>query len=212
MATPSSSLANLKSEWHTLNDLDRGRAVFAIKQDGTRIRELARKLNCSDSLLRRLLKAIEAPIEDCLLARQLKISTSELVRRARAARTRRTDKQHEAREFERAKDSIRGSKTICDWLTQERMSGAYGEQIVCEAQRDLAIAERTNQLPKDAAPADLSVAQIIRKFRPPVPTTDANNFVAWFACWLARWAFFAFTDSDVRYRALELALDTQFKR
>ena len=212
MNTSSSHIADLKAKWHTLNDLDRGRAVSAIQQDGTSIRELAREINCSESLLRHLLIAIQAPAEDRLLARQGKISTNELVRRARAAGIRRTGKELESREFARTQASIRGSKTICDWLIEQKWSGGFGEQILCEAQRDLALAERTDQFPKDAAPADMPVTKIIQRCRPTVPITDAILPLAWFGRWLARWVFYAFTDAGVRYRALELALEVQFKR
>jgi hypothetical protein len=36
--------------------------------------------------------------------------------------------------------------------------------------------------------------------------------VAWYADWLARWAFFAMPDSPVRLKALTAALDKQIKR
>ena len=159
-----------------------------------------------------MLIAIQAPVEDRFLASQGKVTTNELARRGRAAGIRRSEKQHEAREFERTQASLRGSRTICDWLVQGKWSGGFGEQIVCEAQRELALAERTNQFPKNAAPADMSVSQIIRRCRPPVLTTDATNPLARHAHWLARWVYYAFTDAGVRYQALELALEVQFKR
>jgi len=212
MKTPPSALADLQATWNNLCDLDRGRAVYAIQQNGTSIRELAREINCSESLLRHLLIAIQAPVEDRLLAREGKITTNELVRRVRAAGVRRTTKQHEAREFERTQASVSGSKAICAWLVEEHISGGYGEQIVCEAQRQLADAEQTNRLPNEPAPADMPVDEIIRRCKPASPANDAANLVARFGCWLAGWTYFAITDSDVRYRAFEFALDAQFKR
>jgi len=212
MTSPSSAIAELQSTWHTLHDLDRGRAVYAIHQDGTRLRELARELNCSESLLRRLLKAIEAPVEDCLLARQRKISTNELVRRAEAAEICRTSKKHEEQELEGTQAAARGSKAICAWLVKEQVSGGFGEQILCESQRKLAEAEQNNRFPLGAAPANMPVEEIIRMCKPAGPTTDAVDLVARFAYWLALWAYYVITDSNVRYRAFELALNAQFKR
>jgi hypothetical protein len=156
--------------------------------------------------------AIQAPVGDQLLARQGTISTSELIRRGRAAGIRHTANQHEALEFERAQAAVRGSKTICDWLAKERVSGGYGEQILCEAQRQLADAEQTNRFPPGAAPADMPVDAIIRMCMPAGPATDADNLVARLAYWLALWTYFAITDSYVRYRAFEFALNAQFKR
>jgi lambda repressor-like predicted transcriptional regulator len=45
MSNPSSAAAGLQSQWHTLHDLDRARAVNAIHQAGTSLRELAKTLN-----------------------------------------------------------------------------------------------------------------------------------------------------------------------
>jgi lambda repressor-like predicted transcriptional regulator len=212
MTIPSSAIAELQAGWHTLVDLDRGRAVLNIHRKGTSLRELARQLNCNESLLRRLLKAIQAPVEDQLLARQGKITTNELIRRANAAQIRRTANEREALELEHAKDAVRGSKGICAWLVQERVSGGFGEQILCEAQRQLAEAEQTNRFPKGAAPAGMPVEEIIKMCKPGGPTTDAVDLVVRFAYWLALWAYFSITDSNVRYRAFEFALDAQFKR
>ena len=97
-------------------------------------------------------------------------------------------------------------------MVKEQVSGGFGEQILCEAQRKLTEAEQTNRFPKEVAPADMPVEEIIRKCKAAGPTTDAVDLVARFAYWLALWAFYAFTDSCVRYRAFELALNAQFKR
>jgi len=58
----------------------------------------------------------------------------------------------------------------------------------------------------------MTVDEIIRKCKPAGPTAVAVNLVARFAYWLALWAYYAFTDSCVRYRAFELALNAQLKR
>jgi hypothetical protein len=49
MTTPPSAIADLKAKWHALHDLDRGRAVHAIHQGGTSLRELARELRAFSS-------------------------------------------------------------------------------------------------------------------------------------------------------------------
>jgi transposase-like protein len=212
MSTTSSAVADLQSQWHTLPDLDRAKAVLAIKQSGISTRQIAQHLDCSDSLLRHLLAALQAPPADRLLLRQGKISTNELVRRSEAAGIRRTAMHRESREFERTQASRQGCEMICDWLAAEQMSGPYGEQIVDEARRQLAIAGMTGKFPKDAAPTDMPTAEIIKRCRPAELKTDAVSFIAWLARWLARWAYYAFTDSWVRDTALDLALDIQIRR
>jgi transposase-like protein len=212
MPTTSSAVADLQSQWHTLHDLDRARAVHAIHQDGASLRELANALNCSDSLLRHLLTALQAPPADRSLARQGKISTNELVRRSEAAGIRRSSMHREAREFERTQASRQACRTICNWLGAEQMSGPYGEQIVDEARRLFAKAEQDGKFPPGAAPADMPTAEIIQCCRPAELKTDAISFIARHAWWLARWTYYAFTDTSVRDTALDLALDIQIRK
>jgi lambda repressor-like predicted transcriptional regulator len=212
MSNPSSAVADLQSQWHTLHDLDRARAVYAIHQAGTSLRELAKALNCSDPLLRHLLAALQAPPADRALARQGKISTNELVRRSKAAGICRSSMHREAREFERTQAARQGCRTICNWLATERISKPYGEQIVDEARRQLAMAGMTGKFPKDATPTDMPTAEIIKRCRPAELKTDAISFIAWLARWLALWTYYAFTDTSVRDTALDLALDTQIRR
>ena len=212
MTDISPAVAQLQSEWHSLRDLDRARAVDAIKHSGVSTRQIALQLHVSESLLRHLLKALQAPIEDRFLAQKRKTSTNELVRRARTEGIRRSNMHRETVEFERSQASLKGCRTICNWLAEQRISGSYGEQIVEEARRTLAIAEENKTLPRDAAPHDMPTATIIQQCRPAEPKTDAISFVAWFARWLALWTAYSMVDSWVRYKAIELALETQFKR
>jgi hypothetical protein len=51
MNNASPAVADLQSKWHTLNDLDRARAVSAIQLAGTQIYRIAFCLNCSESML-----------------------------------------------------------------------------------------------------------------------------------------------------------------
>ena len=208
----SDAILDLQSKWDALGDLDRARAIRTIHQTGISLRELAKTLKRSPSLLRHLLEALEAPPEDQFLARQGKLTTNELVRRARAAAIDREASKREALERERSEASQKGCKAICDWLASEGISCPSGAQIVNEARRTLAIAEHNKKLPRDAAPPGTSVSEIIQLCRPAEPNTDATSFVVWFAYWLALWAAYSMTDSWVRYKAIELALEKQFGR
>jgi hypothetical protein len=53
--------------------------------------------------------------------------------------------------------------------------------------------------------------QIIEHCRPAELKNDSVSYIARYAWWLARWAFYAMTDVNVHDRALELALEKQFK-
>ena len=172
----SPAVAKLQSDWHTLHDLDRARAVNAINRAGASVRELAKALNCSPSLLRHLLGALQAPPEDRYLAHQGKISTNELVRRAQAAAIDRETSKRTALERERCQASQKGCKAISDWLAAEGIAGPTGAQVVGEARTTLAIAEHNNTLPRDAAPPGMQVSEIIQRCRPAEPTTDEASY------------------------------------
>jgi hypothetical protein len=74
-------------------------------------------------------------------------------------------------------------------------------------------AEQNGKFPPGAAPTDMPTEQIIQRCRPAEVKNDAGaTFIVRYAWWLARWTFYAMTDIDVRDRALELALEKQFKR
>ena len=101
-ADTASAVADLKQKWPTLHDVDRARAVHAIHQAGTSLRQLAKELNCSPTHVRNLNQAAQAPQLHHDLARQGQISTRGLVRRSKAVATLRARKDHETLERERA--------------------------------------------------------------------------------------------------------------
>jgi hypothetical protein len=206
------TISDLQSKWDALGDLDRARAIRTIHETGTSLRGLAKALKRSPSLLRHLLEALQAPPEDQSLARQGKLTTNELVRQAREAGSVREISKREALERKRIQDSQNGCKAISDWLAAEGISGPTGAQIVNEARTTLAIAEHSKKLPRDAAPPGTSVSEIIQRCRPAEPNTDATSYMAWYARWLSLWAAYSMTDSWVRYRAIELALEIQLRR
>ncbi len=212
MIDASDAISGLQSKWDTLDDLDRARAVREIHETGISLRALAKALKRSPSLLRHLLEALQAPPEDQSLARQGKLTTNELVRRAREAGSVRETSKREALERKRIQASQNGCKAISDWLVAEGISGPTGAQIVNEARTTLAIAEHNKKLPRDAALPGMSDSEIIQRCRPAEPNTDATRYMAWYARWLSLWAAYSMTDSWVRYKAIELALERQFRR
>ena len=115
----SAPIAELQKKWPTLNDLDRARAVHAIHQAGTSYRKLARALNCSESLLRHLDIAAQAPVLDQALARKGKITTRELVRRSKTAKTALESMELAAAEVKRAKSIQPVGDAICEWLLRQ---------------------------------------------------------------------------------------------
>lgn len=212
-AHAAAALADLKSKWADLkHDLDRAPAVRLVHQKGVSLREIAGELKCSESRLRYLFEAAEAPPADLLRARKGLISTRELVRRSRAAKAVRAAKDNEKEELERRKAVQKGCHTICNWLKEENQSGAHGEAIAEEARQILAEAERDGKLPKAQFPReDMPLEEIILRCRPPEFVNADVGSVGWYAAWLARWAFFAFPSSVVRHQTLNLAWDVQIK-
>lgn len=212
MAATSSAIADLKAQWPNLHDLDRAKAILDLKQCGGSNRELARQLPVVESGLRRLLKALEAPAKDQLLAYEGKITINELIRRAAAAKAGDAVKQGEARKLRRAKASIKASKTICDWLRSEDLGATDRQQVAGEARRLLIEAQQNNHFPRGITPPGLTVAEIIKGSQPRQPKPMDLGDIHWRAVWLAEWVYRAFPDEWVRYKAIEIALEKQFNR
>ena len=73
------SIAELRTDWINLHDLDRAKAVRDLHNAGVSIRQVAAHLQKPESSLRRLLTALDAPVEDRALARKglIKDSTAD---------------------------------------------------------------------------------------------------------------------------------------
>jgi transposase-like protein len=201
----SSAISQLQSTWDQLHDLDRAQAVAAIHRSGTSLRRIARDLGHSDSLLRRLLLALQTPAEDQALAREGAISTNELVRRGKAEAVRQEKNQFEAREFERKHKVVEGSKKICHWLEQEHLAGSRGEAIALEA-RSMLIANYTaGKLPHADEHVVRPVTEWIERCRPETSMPDDTSYISWYALWLARWSFCFCRHPEIAIDALAIA-------
>lgn len=211
MSDTSSSIARLKADWFHFHDLDRARAVAQLRRSGLSINKIALGLGFSATLLRHLLQALQAPAEDQKLARQNKISTRELVRRAEEAEAHRAEQHRQVVELERAEASRQAADRICNWLLQTGLHGPSCEMIVSETRRQFAWAEHVGAIPESKA-HNLSVDEIIRRYQPPALTNDSIDIIAWYALWLTQWVLWAFQDSCVRWTALDLALTRQSRR
>jgi hypothetical protein len=211
MSTPSLAAADLKARWHELCDLVRPGAVCSLKHSGVSTRAIAFEIPASESGLRPLLETLQAPLQDQVLARDGKIPTSELIRRARADKALRAAKHKGTLNLKRQQQSVKGSKAICDWLVSEGVPTNFGAQIVGEARRYLINAEETKQFPPGTVPPGTPVAEIIRRSRPDQPKENDQSQIAWRAYWPAVWVNRAMPDEWVRYKAVELALEKQFR-
>lgn len=134
----SSAVVELQCRWTNLCDLDRAQAVLSIQQEGMSLRELARQLKCSPSLLSYLLRVAQAPAEDRERARRGEMSTRALARIVGTVGTRGTVRQHEAIAFERERSAFQASKTVLSWFEDEEVSAIDQSQIIVEARFHLA--------------------------------------------------------------------------
>ena len=141
MTEISSAVAELQTRWPNLCDLDRAQAVLSIQQAGMSLRELARHLKCSPSLLSYLLRVAQAPAEDRARARRGEISTRALARIVGIIGSRGIVRQPEAIAFERERDAFHASKTVLSWFADEEAEANDQSQIIRQAQSHLIEAE-----------------------------------------------------------------------
>jgi hypothetical protein len=202
MIDPSPAIASLQARWHSLLDPDRALAIHPIIRSGVSQRKLAGYLNCSPSLIRRLLRCLQADPDDLELARHCQISTNELEDRAAKAKARRDASHKLAIELKLAAKAVGGTRAILRWLASDKAAAGNAEQIVQEARTMLMWAEQTGGLPTDTAPIEKKLQEIIHDTRPNGRTADQMD-VSWFANWLAKWSFYAYPDRTVLWGALD---------
>jgi lambda repressor-like predicted transcriptional regulator len=113
----------LKRDWKQFHPLDRAKAISRIRESGVSMRQIAKHVGRSEALIRHLLKALKAPAAYLIAARQKKLSTNELVRRAKVRRLRRESESREAAEARRIESAHRAANLICNWLAGESIYG-----------------------------------------------------------------------------------------
>ena len=188
-----------------MNDVQRGEALLKLPGKIS-LRTLGERLPCSESHLRSLVCAGQAPLLDRILARAGEISTRELVKRSKAAAKTRAAADMKALDRERTKEAIKWCDVICEWLENEGLFCFEGEAIVAEARRELYEAECAGKLPKERLPMDTPVEEIILRSRPsPLEIHDPTSKAGWYGIWLTGWTYFAIANTVVRDWALDLA-------
>src|ERR1035438_4893064 len=136
------AIADLRTRWFTLVDLDRAQEIELIRRLGVSLCELAAVLNCSPSLLAHLLQAAQASIEDRELARQGVLSTRALVQRAKAHGARSTAMNHEEIAFARERTALQESKSILNWIEEQQVTSADQGRLIENARLHLSYLER----------------------------------------------------------------------
>lgn len=210
MNLSSAAIADLQARWHTLKDSDRALAILPIIQSGISRRKLALALNCSESLVRRLLRMLDASPEDLDLGRWGLISGNELVRRSHANLARHAAQCREIERQKREKAIEEGHRSILRWLTEDPLRAGSAEQIIEEARFRLNWCEEAGKLPRGTAPVGMPLGDIVRHCRPEKDTDELD--VSWHATWLFKWVFYSIVDGDVRWNALYSALEQAFPR
>jgi len=199
------SISELQAAWHSLLDPDRARSIFALHKTHVSYRKLAAALNCQESLLRHLVKMLEADPEDLELAQQLLISTNECVRRGEQANARREANRLQAMEIKRIAKVAKVTRAILRWLKSDDATGRNGEQIVEEARFKLILAEQTNGLPNSLPPVGMNLPEIIEWARPTKQSADEVD-VSRFGGWLVNWVVGALPERSSHWEALDQAL------
>jgi len=213
MLIVSTLISDLQAKWHTLPDFERARSVRPIIRAGLSRRSLANALNVSEGTIRGLLSVLEADPADQDLFRRGEISRNELVRRLKGGLPSQNiigeTPQQENRSDDSAnvpeRGSVNVSRLVLDWLREHPARSLNARYILREANRELTEAAEANKLPRDRAPIDMPVDEIIRRSRPTPERFEFN--VAWYARWTALWAFYLTPDPNLCGNALTDALD-----
>lgn len=205
MTDTSLTIADLRTRWFTLADLDRAQEIEFIHRLGVSLSELATALNCSPSLLTRLLQAAQASIEDRQLARQGVLSTRSLSRRSKACGARRTAMHGEEIAFERERAALQGSISILNWLADHNVEVADQSLVIGHVRSQLPLAKSAILQPQAIHEAKASADRKAEQAMPTEPMPAENDRVAGLVQRLAKWALEGIPDGRVRQSAFELA-------
>jgi hypothetical protein len=199
-----SSVTELQAIWHRLRAPERAKAVFELHKAGNSYRSLAKALNCSDTLLRLLVKILSCDLEDLELAQQARISTREARRRAVAARTRREAAARDQARRDRIGQVTGGAEGILRWLARQDEARANAELILIGARRAMASLQDSRAYPIQASLLGRNHQHIVDGTRP-VDGHLPQFSVSWYAVWLARWLLHVYMDPQIRWGALNWA-------
>jgi hypothetical protein len=200
-------IAQLRSRWVDLSDVDRAREIDTIHRSDVSINQIGRDLKISASLLRHLLLCLQASEEDQNLARRGQISTNELARRGQAAKKRRAEPPPAVVEARRKESASEGADLICNWILKEDLYGPDCIRIITDVCREFKIREENHSLPPLTKHASLPLNVLIQRSKPKRPIDAGEAALSWYAEWLCRWSFYAFEDAAVRDSALKQALE-----
>lgn len=205
------AVAELMKAWPDLDDVDRAVRVKQLRDAGASGRALAQAVGCSEGLIRQLRMAADATDDEKQQARLGELSTRQLIENVRARRKEQEAINRADLKSESQLAAQKAATTIVSWLGSE-LSSSYAEQVLDEANHMLAAAEREGKLPKDKAPDGMSVEEIIARWRPknllddePGGTYEGDIYLARYADWLFRWAYYVFPENEVRHEAFRLA-------
>ena len=204
------AVTELKKAWSDLDDMDRAVRITQILDAGVGRRALARAVGCSEGLIRQLRIAADATNDEKQQARRGELSTRQLIEKVLARRKEQEAIDRSNLKSEHQLAAQQAATTIVNWLLAELPSAA--EQVLDEANRLLADAERAGKLPTKRAPDGMPVADIIAHLRPKNLLDDkpgdiyvADIPLGRYGTWLCHWAFFAFPQPELRHEALRLA-------
>lgn len=207
------TVEDLRDQWDKLHDLDRAESVKKIKKPDTSIRRLAELLGHSESNLRNLLKAAKAPAADLELARAGKISTRELVKRAKQAAEAEAQEIKASQNEWCAREAKKWSTSICLWLQEQNLAWTHQETILDQTRRELDGAEFRGGLPRLTVPEGMQLDEIKERTRPKADRWDPNDScwrsslsLYFFVEWLGLWTLAAIRSRTVQDAALADAL------
>jgi ParB-like chromosome segregation protein Spo0J len=172
-------------------------------RSGFSYRRLAKVLGRSDTLLRGLVRILDADPEDLDLAQQGRISTREARRRAKRARERREAAERQHGIEERRGKLAAAAEGVLSWLAHESQASPNAELIVIEARLLMATAGNAGELPSRTASYSSNQHEVIRCTRPE-GSPDAFS-ISWYASWLANWLNYTF-DRQIGWVVLNEAL------
>jgi hypothetical protein len=197
------AVADLRTDWPNLSDVDRALRIQPIIRAGTSCRTLAKALGRKEQSLRHIRPLTDATEAEKEAIRSGNVSTNAVVRALKARQSSESNSAAVLPSLDIEKQAVAWASHIINWAT-DKVGSAVGKQLV-HALRQRA-SEHVGDKPilKTGAPVGMPLEEIIARCR---PQEEFVIFAGMYSVWLTRWVLHAIRDVAVLRLALSIADD-----
>jgi hypothetical protein len=195
------AVANLRTDWPNLSDVDRALRISPIIQAGTSCRTLAKALGRKEQSLRHIRPLVNASEAEKAAIRSGNVSTKAVLRAVKARQSSESNSAAVLPSLDIEKQAIDWASRIISWVT-DKVGSTVGKQLLHEVRRRVSQELGDKPVPNVTAVIRIPLDEIIERcsLQP-----QSEFFAERYCVWLMLWVSYAILHPQVRNKALSLA-------